>query len=109
MTKLYDLAVKVREYQNRNGETKAEWANVGVVMEGRDGGQFILLSRHFNPAGIPNPKDDSTVLLSCFTPRDDQDQRQGGGQQRHQGQGGQRQGSGNGRRAGDDLDDEIPF
>lgn len=70
--KLYDLAVKTGEYTNKDGETKGRWQNVGAVIQGDDGGKFIMLERWFNPAGIPNPEDRSTVLLSMFKPEEKQ-------------------------------------
>lgn len=71
--KLFDLAVKTGEYTTQSGETKARWQNVGSVFEGNEGGQFILLSRWFNPAGVPDlsGKGGDSVLLSCFEPRQD--------------------------------------
>ena len=71
--KLYDIAVKTGEYQTSSGETKARWQNVGSVFQGQDGGQFILLSRWFNPAGVPDlsGKGGDSVIMSCFEPRQD--------------------------------------
>ena len=71
--KLYDIAVKTGEYQTPSGETKARWQNVGSVFQGQDGGQFILLSRWFNPAGVPDlsGKGGDSVIMSCFEPRQD--------------------------------------
>lgn len=68
--KLYDLAAKTGEYLDSNGKTKGRWQNVGAVMANDDGGKFIMLDRTFNPAGIPNPDNRSTVLLSMFEPRE---------------------------------------
>lgn len=91
MTKIYDLAVKVSEYTNRQGETKGKWQNVGAVMQKDDGSKMILLDRYFNPAGVPNPENRSNVILSMFTPR--------------------QQGAGNagGGNSAPDQDDDIPF
>ena len=74
MHKKYDLTVKIGEYTTRDGQTKAKWHNVGAVMEKDDGSRFILLDRHFNPAGVPNPENRGNVLLSMFAPRDNQGQ-----------------------------------
>lgn len=74
MAKLYDLAVKTGEYTNAQGETKGKWLNVGAVMEGNDGGQYMILDRTFSPAGLPNPDNRSNVLVSMFEPKE------GGGQ-----------------------------
>ena len=71
--KLFDLAVKVSEYTTPTGEVKARWQNVGSVFEGNEGGQFILLSKWFNPAGVPDlsGKGGDSILMSCFEPRQD--------------------------------------
>ena len=70
MKKVYDLAVKTGSYTNKNGETKGRYQNVGSVMEG-DNGQFIILDRTFNPAGVPNPDNKSSVIVSMFAPREE--------------------------------------
>jgi hypothetical protein len=85
VSKKYDLAVKTGEYQDRDGNTKGRWQNVGAVMEDKDGGMYVMLSRTFNPAGLPNPKNSDVALLSCFEPkgRDDaprESKRQGSAQ-----------------------------
>lgn len=69
MTKVKDLAVKVSEYTDRNGQQKARWENVGSIMRGDNGNEFILLNRHFNPAGIANPDNRESVLISMFEPK----------------------------------------
>lgn len=105
MFKAYDLAVAVGQYQS-NGETKNRYVNIGSVMEKEDGGRFILLDRHFNPAGVPNPDNRSNILVSMFEPRDNN----GGGQQRQaapQRQPQQQQRSAPPAPA--DMDDDIPF
>lgn len=88
--KLYDLAVKTGEYQNQQGETKGRYENVGSVMQG-DNGQFVILKRTFNPAGVPNPDDKDSVLISCFElqgnsqqPQQHQPMQQQGGYQQPQ-------------------------
>lgn len=68
-TKIYDLAVKTGEYTDRNGQTKGRWKNVGAVMENAEGGRFIMLDRTFSPAGVPNPENRDTVLISLFDPK----------------------------------------
>lgn len=68
MIKKYDIVATVGTYQ-KNGETKSRFKNVGVVME-KDGKPFILLDRIFNPAGLPNPQNKDTVLLSLYEPKD---------------------------------------
>ncbi len=68
--KIRDLAVKTGEYTTPQGETKGRFMNVGSLMKGEDGGEFILLNRAFNPAGPPNPDNRESVLVSCFKPRE---------------------------------------
>jgi hypothetical protein len=65
-TVTHDLVVKTGSYINREGEEKGRYLNVGKVLEGRDGGEFLLFSRTFNPAGVPNPDDSDVVLVSKF-------------------------------------------
>lgn len=72
--KLYDLAVKTGEYNNQQGEKKGRWQNVGAVMQGDDGGKFIMLAKWFNPSGVPdlNGKNaaSESILLSMFAPKE---------------------------------------
>jgi hypothetical protein len=72
--KTHDLAVKTGTYTDRNGAEKGRWMNVGSVLETNDGGKVILLNRTFNPAGVPNPENRDTVMLSMFEPKSDQQQ-----------------------------------
>ena len=67
--KIKDLAVKVGTYES-NGKTKNRYVNVGLVLQKDDGGEFILINRTFNPAGVPNPDGKDTVLISAFDPKD---------------------------------------
>jgi hypothetical protein len=103
MTKIKDIVVKVREYQDNQGNKKAQWANVGTLMRSDDGNEFILLDRHFNPAGIANPDNRGNVLLSMFDPKP----RDGQGSGQSSGGGYGAGGTPGGRST--DMDDEIPF
>lgn len=80
--KLFDIAVKTGEYTNSNGEKKGRWQNVGVMMQGDDGNQFLMLAKWFNPAGVPDfsgrNANSESVLLSLFEPKQQQ-----GGQTAH--------------------------
>ena len=58
--KVYDLSVKIGE---------KNWLNVGAVLEKDDGGRFIILERSFNPAGVPNPDNKSSLIISMFEPK----------------------------------------
>lgn len=68
-TKLYDVCVKTGSYTNGQGEQKNRYENIGTVMQGDDGGQFMLLKTTFNPAGVPNPENKDAVLCSMFEPQ----------------------------------------
>lgn len=109
-TKIRDLAVKTGEYRDRDGNTKGRYENVGVMMRGDDGGEFLLIKRTFNPAGVPNPDNRDTVSVSCFKaerrdnppPRQSSSQRQQYDERNPPPQGGGHGGAG-------DFDDAIPF
>lgn len=66
--KLYDVAIPLGSYEDRNGVEKTRWQNVGAVIEG-DKGPFLLLDRWFNPAGLPNPENRTSVVISLFDAR----------------------------------------
>ncbi|KHD88825.1 MAG: hypothetical protein OM95_06815 [Bdellovibrio sp. ArHS] len=68
MKKKYNLAVKTGEYQ-KDGQTKGRYQNVGAVMESEKG-QFILLDKTFNPAGIQDGK--NSVLIHMFEEKKEQ-------------------------------------
>ena len=106
--KLRDLAVKTGTYTNQQGEEKGQWQNVGALMKGDDGNEFIILKRWFNPAGLPNPDNRDSVIVSCF--KDDK----GGQSQPPQQPQPQRQPQGNTQQPGvgnqfDDFDDDVGF
>ena len=74
--KIRDLAVKTGEYTDAQGNTKGRYQNVGSLMKTDDGGEFVILNRWFNPAGVPNPDSRDSVLVSCFKPRENNAQQQ---------------------------------
>ena len=61
----YNLAVKTGSYE-KQGETKNKYLNIGVVLQKEDGGKFLLLDRTVNLAGVPNPDNKETVIVSMF-------------------------------------------
>ena len=65
--KTHDLVVTTGEYQSQ-GQTKKRYQTVGALMEG-DNGPFIMLEKWFNPAGVQDASGRSTLLISCFEPR----------------------------------------
>ena len=81
-TKLYDIVVKTGEYQV-NGETKGRYENIGSVMQG-DNGQFAILKRTFNGAGLPNPEGKDSFIASFFEPNNQQQGQQQAPQQQQQ-------------------------
>lgn len=85
MKKLYDLAVKTREYTDNQGQKKGVWQNVGVVMQDDKGGKFITLARWFSPAGVPDlsGKGGDSIILSMFEPKE-QGQQNAPQQSQHQ-------------------------
>lgn len=104
--KTYDLAVKVGEYTDNQGNKKNKYENIGAIMEKEDGGKFLMIKRTFNPAGVPDfsGKGGESILISMFEPKDGS---QGGGQSQHQQaktNGYHPQSSGGGA-----ADDDIPF
>ena len=85
MQKLYDAVVKTGEYTDGQGNTKGRYENVGSVMQG-DNGQFLILKRTFNAAGVPNPDNKDSVIVSFFEQNNQgqQQNNQGGYQQNNQ-------------------------
>lgn len=75
----FNAAVKASEYQDKNGNTKARWENVGSVMVDEKNNPFLVLKRTFNPAGVPNPDNRDSVIVYFFPPKDERDNAQGGG------------------------------
>ena len=63
--KLYDVAIPLGTYGDRSGNEKVRWQNVGAILEG-DKGPYLLLDRWFNPAGLPNPENRTSVVLTLF-------------------------------------------
>ena len=93
MSKKYDVVAKVGEYQDRSGETKPRWQNVGAVVT-TEKGFALLLNKTFNPAGLAQP-DRESVMLNLFEP-----QARDGGQAQQPEQSAP---------PADDFDDDIPF
>jgi len=105
MAKKYDLVVKTGEYTDRDGQTKARFKNVGVIMDGQNG-PYILLDRTFNPAGVSGQDGRESIIISMYEPRAEQ-----GGQQSAQAQQQHSQQKANGYQQSNDslADDNIPF
>jgi hypothetical protein len=96
--KTHDLAVKVGSYTNQQGETKSRYQNVGALMQG-DKGQFIMLAKWFNPAGVTDERGGESILISVFEPKEK-------GEAPRQAKPAQRQQASSGF---DDFPDSVPF
>lgn len=70
--KTYELAVVTGTYQDRMGNEKKRWQNVGLIIENEEGKKMILVNRTFNPAGVPHMDGTQveTVTLSMFPPKE---------------------------------------
>ncbi len=68
-TKVKDLAVVVGSYQ-KDGQTKNRYQNVGQVLRNDQGEEMMMLSRFFNPAGVPYKDGSDSIIISQFDPRD---------------------------------------
>ena len=67
--KVKNLSVKTREYVDSQGNKKANWQNIGVVMENDQGKQFMLIDRWVNLAGLPDfsgKPNPSAVMVTMF-------------------------------------------
>lgn len=73
--KLQDIAVKTGEYTNAQGEVKGRYENIGSLMQGNEG-QFLILKRTFNIAGVPNPDNKDSIIASLFDPKQQNNQGQ---------------------------------
>jgi hypothetical protein len=92
-TRKYDLAVKTGSYTDRDGKPKNRYQNIGVIMQGDDGGHYALLDPLINLAAVPREAGKDRVMVSMFQPNNDQ-QQQAPRQQ---------------RQAQPHPDDDIPF
>ena len=61
-----DVCIKVGSYNKPDGTTKNRYENIGAKWEKEDGSSFITIKRTFNPAGVPNPDNKDSVILSIF-------------------------------------------
>ena len=95
------LSAVVGEY-TKDGQQKAEWANIGIIGIGKNNKEYVLLDPTVSLAGIlvkqnvlaqkrgEQPSD--MVMTSIFEEQNNkQDQQQGGYQQQPQSQGGFKQ------------------
>lgn len=93
--KTHDLAVVIGEYQDRDGNTKRRYQNIGALMES-DKGPFIMLAKWFNPAGVIDARGGESLMVSCFEASKDKQQQRPQQQTRQPA-------------PQDDYNDDIPF
>ena len=66
----YDLAVVARTYQDqRTGEEKRVWQNIGAIHESKEGKLYAVLDPLINLAAVPRKEGDSRVFVSMFEPK----------------------------------------
>ena len=84
-TKLYDCMIATSKYQDRNGQEKRKWENVGAIWRDKDNNgniyEYLMLKRIFNPAGIETREGADAVRISLFKPQPKQQQLQARQQQ----------------------------
>jgi single-stranded DNA-binding protein len=68
--KIKELAVGVRKYTDQSGQEKTQWENIGAIFKNEEGKSFISIKRTFNPAGVPNPDQKDSIIVSMFEPKD---------------------------------------
>ena len=95
--KVKDLATKIGEYQSKDGKQKNRYVNIGSIMN-KDGNEFILLNRTFNPAGVPNDNNRDSILVSIFEPSE-----------REFGAVGANAGTTHANAGFDDMESDVPF
>jgi hypothetical protein len=111
MTQTIDLVVALGKYTDKEGKEKTRYENIGKIVQKDDGGEFILLKRTFNPAGVPNPDNKDMVIVSMFS----NEGRGGGGSQREErapnSRPQQSRPAGQSNQGGgfNDFEDDIPF
>lgn len=71
MKKMYDIVAVTGFYEDRDGNEKKNYVNVGSVMKG-DNGPFLVMKRWFNPASVEAKKGSDSIFLSLFEPKDDE-------------------------------------
>ena len=59
------LVVANGNYQDRNGNDKTRWVNIGALHE-HDGKHYITLDAHINLAGLERKEGDTRVFVNMF-------------------------------------------
>lgn len=74
--KVGNLSVKTGEYVNAQNETKGRYENAGTLMQGDDGGFYVILKKTFNPAGVNGGDGKDSIILSVYQDQNNQQQPQ---------------------------------
>lgn len=69
MPKQYDIVAKTGSYTDSQGNAKSRYQTVGALMTDASGRQYILLDAWFNPAALERQEGRSSVILSLFEPK----------------------------------------
>ena len=64
-THLKDIVAVTGSYRDSSGNERKSYRNVGKLLRS-DNGEFMVMDRTFNPAGLPGEGD---VFLSLFDPK----------------------------------------
>ena len=93
------LLAKVGTYTNAQNEVKNEYVKLGILKQGEQGGEYMILDPSINLAGVllkqnalaakEGKQQRDAVMISVF--ENDNNQQQGGFQQQQQQQGGYQQ------------------
>lgn len=70
--KIKNLSVAIGKWTDKDGNEKTNWLNIGSIMQKDDGGKFMILNRTFNIAGVPNPENRETLIVSMFDIKKDE-------------------------------------
>lgn len=68
--KVKELAVAIRKYTDSSGQEKTQWENIGAIFKNEEGKSFISIKRTFNPAGVINPDNKDSIIVSMFDPKE---------------------------------------
>ena len=104
--KLYDLCIVDRVYQDRNGNEKSHYVPVGAVINGPYG-PYMVLEAWFNPAGVKRNDNSSSIRISMFKPKSNNDNSESS--QNNSAQGDYSSWNGENFNGGNGNNDAIPF
>lgn len=56
----------------KKADGKGRYETVGAKWKNNNGGTFVTLKRTFNPAGVANPDNKDSIILTIFDKKDTQ-------------------------------------